>query len=101
MLAGRCEHSTSCLFGSREQIFGVNEQVRGRRLVSRMRCAWPTPAPAVSVTLHFRSKGEKEGLPMKSIAIASLFVLIGTAAQAEIMCSETGVAVGRRASKSG
>jgi hypothetical protein len=30
MLAGRCEHNTSCLFGSREQIFGVNEQVRGQ-----------------------------------------------------------------------
>jgi hypothetical protein len=33
--------------------------------------------------------GEKEELPMKSIAIATLFVLaIGTSAQAEIMCSQ-------------
>jgi hypothetical protein len=39
------------------------------------------------VTLHFRSKGEKEGKEMKSIAIASLFVLAGTAAQAEIVCT--------------
>ena len=53
-------------------------------------CAWLTPAPAVSVTLHFRSKGKKEGLRMRSIVIASLFILFGTAAQAEIVCTHTG-----------
>jgi hypothetical protein len=43
----------------------------------------------VPVTLHFRSKkGRKKDLPMRSIVIASLFVLIGNAAQAEIMCSQ-------------
>ena len=42
------------------------------------------------VTLHFRSKGEKEGKEMKSIAIASLFVLASTVAQAEIICTERG-----------
>jgi hypothetical protein len=42
------------------------------------------------VTLHFRSKGEKEGKEMKSIAIASLFVLAGTTTQAEIICTERG-----------
>jgi hypothetical protein len=36
------------------------------------------------------AKGEKEGKEMKSIAIASLFVLVGTTAQAEIMCTERG-----------
>jgi hypothetical protein len=36
------------------------------------------------------AKGEKEEITMKSIAIASLFVLIGTAAQAEIICTERG-----------
>ena len=30
MLAGRCEHSTSCLFGSHEQIFDVTfDQAKG------------------------------------------------------------------------
>jgi hypothetical protein len=34
------------------------------------------------------AKGEKEEITMKSIAIATLFVLVGTAAQAEITCDE-------------
>ena len=39
---------------------------------------------------HFRSKGEKEGKEMKSIAIASLLVLASAVAQAEIICTERG-----------
>ena len=60
MLAGRCEHSTSCLFGSREQIFGVNEQVRGRRLVSRMNmCVADTRASGVCHAALPQQRGER------------------------------------------
>jgi hypothetical protein len=64
----------------------ARQQGRHRRLRSEAERA----SFGVSVTLHFRSeKGEKEELLMKSIAIASLFILaVGTSAQAEILCTQ-------------
>ena len=53
-------------------------------------CVDNTRASGVCHAEPPQHKGEKEDYRMKSIAVASLFVLAATAAQAEIMCTETG-----------
>jgi hypothetical protein len=64
-------------------MIGLSGAGQARRI-----CVADTRASGVCHAALPQQKGEKEGLSMKSIAIATLFVLIGTSAQAEIMCSQ-------------